>query len=195
MGTSGGSAATNLDLIGGGPNPASCTQAPPERNNQPPVPPVAATKLLRHRQPVRDQLAVALPGQGQQRRHDRAGGADTKFGVAEFMEGGINLTALGFGDTCFSSFMAETRVVALGDLDAVRLRARRVRSVLVGLTTTPQAAERRDRQHGPSTAARRPVDRRKRPRDGSRSCRTHDLRNDGPVRRNRQVLPLRARFR
>ena len=33
----------------------------------------------------------------------------TKFGVATFMEGGINLTALGFGDTCFSSFMAETR--------------------------------------------------------------------------------------
>ena len=74
---------------------------------------------------------MALPGEGQQRRHDRDGGPDTKFGVAEFMEGGINLTALGFADTCFSSFMAETRSshsvdstlsdFALGDLWSVHV--------------------------------------------------------------------------
>ena len=50
-------------------------------------------------------LAVAFLAEGQQRRHGRArGGTDTKFGVAEFMEGGINMTALGLGNTCFNTF-------------------------------------------------------------------------------------------
>ena len=38
--TSGGSASTHLDQVGGGDSPASCTQAPGEHKNDPPVPPV-----------------------------------------------------------------------------------------------------------------------------------------------------------
>ena len=108
--TSGGSAATNLDLIAGGDIPASCTQAPGERQNDPPVPPVGANDNFCA---TANQFIVTSPweyeAKGNSGGTSGTGGATTKFGVATFMEGGINLTALGFGDTCFSSFMAETR--------------------------------------------------------------------------------------
>jgi hypothetical protein len=115
--TSGGSASTHLDQIGGGPNPASCTQAPPEggKAGKDPVPPVGANdnycatanQLVVHSPwaftPKANSGGTAGPGTL------ASGGANTKFGIAEFMEGGINLTALGLGDQCFSSFLAETR--------------------------------------------------------------------------------------
>jgi hypothetical protein len=107
---SGGSASANLDLIGGGPNPASCTQAPSEKANQPPVPPVSGDDNFCA---TANQFVTTSPWPFLAKDNSGGttgdGGSDTSFGVAEFMEGGINLTALGFGDTCFSSFMAETR--------------------------------------------------------------------------------------
>ncbi len=112
--TSGGSASDHLDQIGGSANPASCTQAPPEKNNQPPVPPVAANDNFCG---TANQQVVHSPwpytpkansggtaGQG-----TLNGDANTQFGIAEFMEGGINMTALGLGNECFNSFLAETR--------------------------------------------------------------------------------------
>lgn len=108
--TSGGSASTHLDLIGGGPSPASCTQAPGEKQNDPPVPPVSGNDNFCA---TANQFVITSPwpflAKANSGGTSGPGGATTKFGVAEFMEGGINLTALGFGDTCFSSFMAETR--------------------------------------------------------------------------------------
>lgn len=136
--TSGGSASTNLDLIAGGTSPASCTQAPGEKPNDPPVPPVAANDNFCA---TANQFIVTSPWKYDAKSNSGGtsgnGGATTKFGVATFMEGGINLTALGFGDTCFSSFMAETRAshsvtstlsdFALGGFGACTS----------GLTTTP----------------------------------------------------------
>jgi hypothetical protein len=99
-----------LNQIGGGPTPASCTQAPGEHNNDPPVDPVLANDNFCA---TSNQFVTTSPWPFQAKANSGGttgdGGPDTKFGVAEFMEGGINLTALGFGDTCFSSFMAETR--------------------------------------------------------------------------------------
>jgi hypothetical protein len=107
---SGGDVSTHLDLIAGGENPASCTQAPGERQNDPPVPPVSGNDNFCA---TANQFVVTSPwpftAKDNSGGTSGTGGATTKFGVAEFMEGGINLTALGFGDTCFASFMAETR--------------------------------------------------------------------------------------
>ncbi|HEU0244650.1 MAG TPA: hypothetical protein VFQ75_12150 [Candidatus Limnocylindrales bacterium] len=108
--TSGGSASTHLDQIGGGTNPASCTQAPPEKANGNPVPPVGANDNYCA---TANQYVVTSPWPFLAKDNSGGttgdGGSDTKFGVAEFMEGGINMTALGLGDQCFSTFMAETR--------------------------------------------------------------------------------------
>lgn len=108
--TSGGSASTNLDLIAGGDNPASCTEAPGEKKNDPQVPPVDNDDNLCA---TANQFIVTSPWPYDAKSNSGGtsglGGADTKFGVATFMEGGINLTNFGFGDTCFSTFMAETR--------------------------------------------------------------------------------------
>ena len=108
--TSGGDASAHLDLIAGGENPASCTQAPGERQNDPPVPPVSGNDNFCA---TANQFVVTSPWPFAAKDNSGGtsgdGGSDTKFGVAEFMEGGLNLTALGFGDTCFASFMAETR--------------------------------------------------------------------------------------
>ena len=108
--TSGGSASTHLDQIGGGDSPASCTQAPPEKSSGTPVPPVGANDNYCA---TANQFVVTSPWPFLAKDNSGGvsgdGGPDTKFGVAEFMEGGINMTALGLGDACYSSFMAETR--------------------------------------------------------------------------------------
>jgi hypothetical protein len=107
---SGGSASTHLDLIGGGDNPASCTQAPPEKNNGTPIPPVSANDNFCA---TANQFVVTSPWAYTPKANSggTAGpdGGTAKFGVAEFMEGGINMTALGLGNECFSTFDAESR--------------------------------------------------------------------------------------
>ena len=137
--TSGGSADTHLDLIGGGPNPASCTQAPPEKQNQPPVPPVGANDNFCA---TANQFVVTSPWPFLAKDNSGGttgdGGPDTKFGVAEFMEGGINLTALGFGDTCFSSFMAETRASHSVDSTLSDFALGTFGACTSGVLTTPQ---------------------------------------------------------
>jgi hypothetical protein len=140
--TSGGSASTNLDQIGGGESPASCTQAPAEGGqSKDPVPPVGANDPFCA---TANQFVVTSPWPFLAKDNSGGtsgdGGADTMFGVAEFMEGGINMTALGLGDQCFSTFMAETRAshsvtstlsdFALGTFGACTS----------GIVTTPQAA-------------------------------------------------------
>jgi hypothetical protein len=109
--TSGGSASTNLDLIGGGPSTAGCTQSPPEGGKlKDPVPPVSGPDNFCA---TANQFVVSSPWPFLAKDNSGGttgdGGSDTTFGVAEFMEGGINMTALGLGNTCFSTFMAETR--------------------------------------------------------------------------------------
>jgi hypothetical protein len=109
---SGGSASTHLDQIGGGTNPASCTQAPAEggKAGKDPIPPVGANDNFCA---TANQNVVTSPwpftAKDNSGGTSGAGGATTKFGVAEFMEGGINLTALGLGNECFSTFLAESR--------------------------------------------------------------------------------------
>jgi hypothetical protein len=137
--TSGGSASANLDQIGGSDNPASCTQAPPEKTNGTPIPPVSNNDNFCA---TANQLVVHSPWAYTPKANSggTAGpnGGTAQFGVAEFMEGGINMTALGLGNTCFSTFEAESRAshsvtstlsdFALGSFGACTS----------GITTTPQ---------------------------------------------------------
>ena len=43
--------------------------------------------------------------------------ADADHGLSTFVEGGLNLTGLGFGDVCFSSFLMNSRASAAGDAE------------------------------------------------------------------------------
>ena len=108
--TSGGSASTHLDQIGGSEDPAGCTESPPEKPNGAPIPPVADGDPFCA---TANQFEVQSPWPFTPKDNSGGmagdGGPDTLFGVAEFMEGGINLTSLGLADQCFSTFMAETR--------------------------------------------------------------------------------------
>jgi hypothetical protein len=108
--TSGGSASTHLNLIGGGDNPAGCTQSPPEKTNGSPVPPVGNNDNFCA---TANQNVVHSPWAYTPKSNSggTAGpdGGTAQYGVAEFMEGGINMTALGLGNECFSSFLAESR--------------------------------------------------------------------------------------
>ena len=98
---SGGSASTHLDLIGGGTATlASCTSAPPTKKNGPSVPPVSANDNLCA---TTNQKVLTSPW------GFTAKTGETGQQVSEFMEGGINMTALGLGNECFNSFLAETR--------------------------------------------------------------------------------------
>jgi hypothetical protein len=98
---SGGSASTHLDLIGGGTATlASCTAAPPVKKNGPSVPPVSANDNLCA---TTNQNVITSPWPF------TAKTGQTGQQVSEFMEGGINMTALGLGNECFNSFLAETR--------------------------------------------------------------------------------------
>jgi hypothetical protein len=156
--TSGGSASTNLDQIGGSDNPASCTQAPPEKNNGPPVPPVSANDNFCA---TANQFVVHSPWAFTPKANSggTAGpdGGTAQFGVAEFMEGGINMTALGLGNTCFSSFEAESRAshsvtstlsdFALGTFGACTS----------GVTTTPQLVNTTVTPHTGSTVSSTPI--------------------------------------
>jgi len=106
---SGGSASTHLDRIGGSDNPAGCTQSPPEQKNGTPVPPVSANDNFCA---TANQFVVTSPWAFTPKANSggtAGAGGTAKFGVAEFMEGGINMTALGLGNECFSTFLAETR--------------------------------------------------------------------------------------
>jgi hypothetical protein len=98
---SGGSASTHLDLIGGGTATlASCTSAPPVKKGGPSVPPVSANDNLCA---TTNQKVLTSPWPF------TAKTGETGQQVSEFMEGGINMTALGLGNECFNSFLAETR--------------------------------------------------------------------------------------
>jgi hypothetical protein len=107
---SGGSASTHLDQIGGGTSPVPCTQAPPEKNNQPPIPPVQDNDNFCA---TANQFVVTSPWAFTPKANSGGtpgpDGGTAKFGIAEFMEGGINMTALGLGNECFNTFEAETR--------------------------------------------------------------------------------------
>jgi hypothetical protein len=116
---SGGSATTHLDQLAAA-DQAGCTQSPPEQNNKPPVPPVSTNDNFCA---TANQFLVHSPWAFTPKSNSGGVGGNgtlgtplgtnpdpnTQFGVAEFMEGGINLTALGLGNECFSSFLAESR--------------------------------------------------------------------------------------
>ena len=120
---SGGSASTNLDQIAGTAvgSFSSCTQAPPEGGkDKNPVPPVGDNDNFCA---TANQFVVHSPWAFSPKSNSGGTGgngtlgtppgtnpdANTKFGVAEFMEGGINMTALGLGNECFNTFYAESR--------------------------------------------------------------------------------------
>jgi hypothetical protein len=99
--TSGGNTTANLDLIGGGTaSLASCTSAPPVKKNGASVPPVSDNDNLCA---TTNQNVLTSPWSF------TAKTGQTGQQVSEFMEGGINMTALGLGNECFNSFLAETR--------------------------------------------------------------------------------------
>jgi hypothetical protein len=92
----------SLDLIAGSvTTPADCNGGPPPKQNATPVPPVGSDD---NACATVNAATTASPWSFT----PKAGTADN-FPAGSFYEGGINLTALGFGDTCFSSFLAETR--------------------------------------------------------------------------------------
>jgi len=137
---SGGSASTHLDQIGGSANPASCTQAPPEKNNGTPVPPVGDNDNFCA---TANQNVVTSPWAYTPKANSggTAGpdGGTAKFGVAEFMEGGINMTALGLGNTCFATFMAETRAAHSVTSTLSDFALGQFAPCTSGIETTPQA--------------------------------------------------------
>ena len=107
---SGGSASTHLDLIAGGTSdPADCTEGAAPKQNATPVPPVGNNDNYCA---TTNAFVVTSPWSFTPKPNSggTAGvGGAAQFGISEFMEGGINLTALGLGNECFSSFLAETR--------------------------------------------------------------------------------------
>jgi hypothetical protein len=107
---SGGSASTHLDLIGGGTaTTASCTQASGAHKGDPVVPPVQNDDNYCA---TTNQNLVTSPWPFTAKANSggiSGAGGTAKFGISEFMEGGINMTALGLGNECFASFLAETR--------------------------------------------------------------------------------------
>jgi hypothetical protein len=154
--TSGGSASAHLDQIGGGDSPASCTQAPPEKANGAPVPPVGANDNFCA---TANQFVVTSPWPFLAKPNSGGttgtGGVNTKFGVAEFMEGGINMTALGLGDQCFSSFLAETRASHSVTSTLSDFALGSFGSCGSGITTTPQTGAGATLATTPITAAAR----------------------------------------
>jgi len=137
---SGGSASTHLDQIGGSDNPASCTQAPPEGGkDKNPVPPVSANDNFCA---TANQNVVTSPWPFDAKPNSGGtsgtGGSSTKYGVAEFMEGGINMTALGLGNTCFSTFMAESRAAHSVTSTLSDFLLGTFGACTSGITTTPQ---------------------------------------------------------
>lgn len=92
----------SLDLIAGTTTaPADCNGAPKPKSNATPVPAIGA-----------DDNACATVNNATTPSpwlYTPKSGTANNFPAGAFYEGGINLTALGFGDTCFSSFLAETR--------------------------------------------------------------------------------------
>jgi hypothetical protein len=102
---SGGSASTHLDKIAGSDvTPAGCNGGPPPKQNSTPVPPVGANDDLC----ATTNQKVFAPTIWNFIPKANAGLPQT-YPISTFMEGGLNLTALGFGNDCFSSFLAETR--------------------------------------------------------------------------------------
>ena len=102
---SGGSASTHLDLIGGSDVAAAgCNGGPAPKQNATPVPAVGANDPLcaTVNQAIYDPTIWPFTPKANT-------GAPNTYPVSTFMEGGINLTALGFGNDCFASFLAETR--------------------------------------------------------------------------------------
>lgn len=113
---SGGNTTTHLDLIGGGTSSfASCTQAPNPQANKPPVPPTGlgdnfCATVNQDGSTGTATVISPWPFTPKPNTGGIAGaGGTAAFGISEFMEGGINMTALGLGNECFSTFMAETR--------------------------------------------------------------------------------------
>jgi hypothetical protein len=96
-----------LDRIGGGTaTPSDCTQGAPPKQNQTPVPPVADNDNLCA---TTNANVVNSPWPFTPKANSGGSTNPPKFGISEFMEGGINMTALGLGNECFNTFLAETR--------------------------------------------------------------------------------------
>jgi hypothetical protein len=100
-----------IDRIGGGAAiQSSCTQAAAPKQNATPVPPVTNNDNLCA---TTNAGVVTSPWPFTPKANSGGtagpGGSTTKFGISEFMEGGINMTALGIGNECFNTFLAETR--------------------------------------------------------------------------------------
>jgi len=110
---SGGNTTTHLDKIGGGTvTAADCTEGAPSGGGKSPtpVPPVSNNDNLCA---TVNANVVSVPWAFTPKPNTGGtagtGGSTTKYGISEFMEGGINMTALGLGNECFNTFMAETR--------------------------------------------------------------------------------------
>jgi len=102
---SGGSASTHLDKIAGSDVlPAACNGGVAPKVNATPVPPVGADDDLC----ATTNQKVYSPTVWDFTPKANAGAPQT-YPISTFLEGGINLTALGFGNDCFASFLAETR--------------------------------------------------------------------------------------
>ena len=95
---SGGSASTHLDLIAGGTtDPADCTQGAAPKQNATPVPPVGNNDNYCA---TTNSFVVTSPWAFTPKPNSggtAGAGGTAQFGISEFMEGGINLTALGLG--------------------------------------------------------------------------------------------------
>jgi hypothetical protein len=107
---SGGNTSTHLDLIGGGASPADCTQGAAPKPNASPVPPVANGDnfcATVDANPTGNGVASPWPFTPKSNSSGTTGA--NVWGTGEFMEGGINMTALGLGSECVSTVLAETR--------------------------------------------------------------------------------------
>lgn len=92
----------SLDLIAGTTaEPADCNGGPGKKPSDPPVPPVGNGDNF--------CATVNTSEQNSPWSYTPKSGTANKFPAGAFYEGGINMTALGLGNECFSTFLAETR--------------------------------------------------------------------------------------
>src|SRR5439155_23219943 len=70
--------------------------------------------------------------------------ADAADGLSTFVEGGLNLSGLGFGDVCFSSFLINSRASAAGDSELHDKLLGRFQRCAPQLTTQQSVAANQD---------------------------------------------------